>query len=576
MTTANGFFDNLKRVAGDAASKTWDRASGVFEGLRGQASAATDYVKNAVNPGAAASAEEQAAKSTVQSAQRMAATGMEPGPAGLRSTPDAIVARAADPVGRSGPSTGQMIKNASQYTPRGLGGFLAKTGRALPAVTPLVEAGTAAMNIADGENPVKAIGRGLVRGGMTVAGGLGGAALGTLGAPGVGTLLGGAAGGTAGYRIGDAVSDSLFGPAPDGQPDLRKPVGGAAAPVAAPVAAPRNANSVMTGRSSMTDGDSLNGQRIPLASENADARPQAIISEPSLNPAPGYGAIQRTGNLNPDGSVDRSTAKPAVALGNGLGSQPVQTAQAGQSAAAGGSANGLREVPTVQGRGLTKFKADVRNQHAATEARSQDVTRENNAIARTIQLAQMQRTNENDRQEQVVKSVDDYVRAKNPAVKESLVPGSKAQADYEAGIKQKGADLHDRLRHTASVTPGVGSLGRVSESQQTLLHKANDFRERLETTGRSGVIPWAQDFFGNKRFDSKNLYSYLPARDDKGAVKPAIPETFGYSVEMGNGNRIKVYKLGGGGFNFTGPNDPIDADAMELIKPAIDASRTRR
>ena len=74
-----------------------------------------------------------------------------------------------------------------------------------------------------------------------------------------------------------------------------------------------------------------------------------------------------------------------------------------------------------------------------------------------------------------------------------------------------------------------------------------------------------RDFFGNKRFDSRDLYSY-----DVKSAKPAIDG--GYVIELNNGNTVKAEAVSGGGFNFFTPNGPVDADLAKLYTPVVEAA----
>lgn len=536
--TPTNFFDNMKRMGGALA----DRAKGMI-GL-GEAPVQTGAAEGPIsNP-------------NVQSGPKLSGEATK-----YVTDKAALDAKFAQPAAPGRIATG-----------------LRTAGKVAPALAVGAEAYDATSNIMNGENPVKSIGRAALRGGATLLGG----AAGALGGGGIASVPLAVGGGALGYKLGDMAADYIFGQPPQAQPSMREaPVRPGAAPAPAP--------------------EPVTGPQIPVMSQPGEpggtARPEALMAPNSdLVPQAGYGGIKRTGVLTgvapgagPMGTdrnvVDRSSAGPARGLGNGdptvvapvqrLAYERAQAEEAArqENAPAAAGAGGLRGVPIVRGRGITQFKADAENARNAVAMAGVDATRENNAAVRAQAAATLAHTRESENEKRVDQRTGDYVRAKNPAVAESLIPGSKAQQDYEAKVKQQTSDVNERIRHTVSLTNG--SVGALAEPTHSVLLKANDFRERAEEA-RKGALPWATDFFGNKRFDSKNLLSYLPARDGKGGVKPALPEVFGYSVEMGNGNKVKVYKLAGGGFNLTGPNDPIDADAMELIKPAIEASQRAR
>lgn len=453
----------------------------------------------------------------------------------------------------------------------GLRGALSTAGRAAgPAAAALSEGISLTGALSNGENPIKAVGRSALRGGMTMLGGAAGAGLGTLAAPGAGTLAGGAAGAYAGQKVGNAAADYVFGPE---------------APAAAP--APQAAqpqSGVLEGHSSPS-GDYLNGQRLPTAGAPGSGLRTVPVTAGEVmggtaNPAPGQGAFQRTTPGNPGQAVavggDESVARDAA------------QARANSEAAAAKNlrSGGAQPQPGVFGeiaqmQGLrTKVQSDAARDSATREGlrlasttRGQDITREGQQTSAALKIAELHRAMGNENETRVTKRTEDYVRSKMTPERAQLFNDPATRAAEEQKLKQQTSDVQERIRHTQSLT-GKG-VGELPEAQHSLLLKANDLRERLEGEGRKGVVAFAQDFVGNKRFDSKNLYSYLPARDGSGTVKPAIPETFGYSVEMGNGNKVKVYKLAGGGFNFTGPNDPMDSEAMELMQPAIAAAQKK-
>jgi len=99
--------------------------------------------------------------------------------------------------------------------------------------------------------------------------------------------------------------------------------------------------------------------------------------------------------------------------------------------------------------------------------------------------------------------------------------------------------------------------------EQLLL--ARKVRDKVNE-GRGNFGQSVRDFFGNKRADSSDLYSYLPAKVERAT----LPGGGGYVVHSRNGNTMTVKQAQGGGFNFTGPNDPVDADIAALIRPAIE------
>lgn len=530
LSSAGDFFGNLGRRSKELGDEVMDKA----KGLRGQAKAApgpSSTPNFETSPGVSEAIKANAGSGEAQSYLR-----------------------------------GQQAQNASfqaANAPAPKPGFLSRSatnvGRLAGPAAAASEVYSAGSNISAGENPVSAVGRSLLRGGTTMLGGAAGAALGTLGGP-VGTLAGGVAGSAAGYKLGDTVADKVFGP--EGKPS---------SPIASAQAAPAQAAQPNLAATPATTAAPDPGYVDLVGGDKA--RPAVLTDTTFGVPVSGQGAFRRTGTLLANGEIDRSTGGTATKLGG-----PDEPASAGLRNAPVAATSG---APRVEGKGLYKFRADTTNAKLAEADATNKATLAATVAQRDLELRkwmyEKEHTAQNEQEKRVGERTADYVRAKNPAVSESLVPGSKAQQDYEAKVKQETADVGERLRHTLSVTKQTP--GKLNDDQHSLLLKANDIRNRLEPY-RSSKLGWAQDFFGSKRFDSKNLYSYLPARDAGGTVKPAIPKTFGYSVEMGNGNKMKVYsavnKDGTTGFNFTGPNDPVDADAMEIMTPAIKAAQQAR
>lgn len=155
------------------------------------------------------------------------------------------------------------------------------------------------------------------------------------------------------------------------------------------------------------------------------------------------------------------------------------------------------------------------------------------------------------------KELEDYARGKvgDPKINEtagdhaSRVKGelSKVRTDinYSLGNRKDGRKLEDL---------------EPAERQQLLLAKS--IKDRV-VDARGDLGQKFRDYFGNKQFDSKDLYSYMPKR-----VEPTTAG--GYKVLMANGNTMTVQAARGGGFNLTGPNDPVDADIQQLISPLVD------
>lgn len=374
-----------------------------------------------------------------------------------------------------------------------------------------------------------------------------------------------------GYKVANAATGGLLsGALPSAQ---------AAAPAAPPAPAAPSTGGLRTAPSAEPQGDLVdltNGGR---------ARPSVLTDSNIGVPVPGQGAMRVGGNpalkVGGDAAMAAEDARVRENASVAQARASLRT-DAQPGSAAGGVFGDIAKLGSLRAQDVAAQRDQAqmnKNVQHGLENQGQQFTREANISQRQLQIAQLSHTLGNENEKRVDARTADYVRSKAEVANPQLYADPATRASEDAKLKQKTADVNERIKHTLSVTKAGITTSTLPEATHTLLLKANDFRDRLQQArtggGLTGKMQWAQDFFGNKQFDSGNLLSYLPARDKGGAVKPAIPETFGYSVEMGNGNKVKVYALAGGGFNFSGPNDPIDNDAMELMKPAIDAAQRK-
>lgn len=165
-------------------------------------------------------------------------------------------------------------------------------------------------------------------------------------------------------------------------------------------------------------------------------------------------------------------------------------------------------------------------------------------------------------------ALEDYVKSSIPGQNTSLIGGEKA-VDYTNRVGTEKAKLADQINYTLGDTSGK-RLGQLDGTHLQQLLMGAKLKSKLEAS-RGSAANWASDFFGNKRVDSKNLYSYMPS----GAEPTMIPNGGGYRIQTRNGNTMTVKNAADGGFNWTGPNDPSDADVMELIAPYIKKLRAQ-
>jgi hypothetical protein len=576
MTTTNNFFENVANRSKALAAEGWDRAQSAFNGLRGQSAASVGNAAGRAVGGAAAATGETISEAGRGFSQGLRGEALPPDAAnakwGAQGSPEAQQFRAGGSSAPAPAQVGTPPKPGMLRTTAGkLGGAVGKLG--VPgalAAGAIDSAGTSTEDYRQqwGLPNMTAVGRGLR--------GLGASE----NAAQLGDDLVVRGVGTAG-SVANAATLGLFNKMvpPAEASTAPKPAGSTAA---APNPGLKSEAVQPTDDGSFVD--LTNGSR---------ARPNVLTDSNIGVPVPGQGAF-RGGN------------RPAQAVG-GPASMAAENARVQENAAAAQAKNSytasLRAGGPSDGQGTSEGgggvfgemakmaslrTADVsaqRNQaqmnknveHGLTN-QGQQITEANNKAQIALQIHDRNHTLGNENEKRVETRTADYVRSKAEVANPQLYADPATRASEDAKLKQQTADVNERIKHTLSVTKAGITTGTLPDAQHSLLLKANDMRDRLEPF-RNSKLAWAQDFFGDKRFDSKNLYSYLPARDKGGAVKAAEPGGFGYTITMGNGNKVKAYSVlnpnGGIGFNFTGPNDAIDADVMELIKPAIDAAQRK-
>ena len=429
-------------------------------------------------------------------------------------------------------------------------------GPALGAANIGLEAYNATRNIQEGENPLKSIGRGALRGGSAFLGAAGGAALGAASPVPGGALMGGLAGGYGGYEAGDFVSDALFGPAP-GSPDDQVTQMMKSQP--SPSAAPHN-QQVMTGRSSAA-GDTLNGQTLPTVGRNGQPgpsqTPQELISGTAV-PARGTGAFQVTqadGTVNPAQGVD-------------FRNQQVQpqgqmvTAQARDDMLFGPKEKDLRApLPGVFGEmaqrqslrsrhkgALIAQQQGNRNADRAVKMRGQD------AVAGAAAARNATAVRAEDRAAGAVaeKRVNDSINT----IARASVSQEKQGEDYEPAVKEASARLNRDIDYTMGDRFDRRKKADLQPIEINQLRLASEAKRAMEG-GRSSIWKSIKEMIGTKRFDSRDLYSYMPEYRDGNTV---------YFKNENNVDMTTIVKGGRNWWNVLFPNDPADTQFMEIVK----------
>lgn len=344
-----------------------------------------------------------------------------------------------------------------------------------------------------------------------------------------------------------------------GSTDFGKPGVGANQPVVAPPSGVADREDAQQGEAMRSA--ALRGPVTPptpmVPTSAGPQTPQQVIDGTAV-PAIGTGVIQRTGGPQGKGT--------ATAVGLRQPGQPEVPQKPDDLAALRrlGGQGAFGSMAALGGYGaISRMKKEEADLGLRTQAAQMSVLKYNNEVARD------KRDFDVKQEESGAKRFDDVLKQHSVEVtgaqKTSMVPGmSEKPEEYKARVAQTEAKVKGDISYTLGDTAGSKKIGDLAPAEQQQLLMGSKMKGLVEKARESGA-QWARDFFGNKRFDSKNLYSYMPA-DAEGTV---IPFQGGYLIRTRNGNTLSVSKTGGG-FNFTGPNDPVDADVMSLVGPVIE------
>lgn len=133
-----------------------------------------------------------------------------------------------------------------------------------------------------------------------------------------------------------------------------------------------------------------------------------------------------------------------------------------------------------------------------------------------------------------------------------------------ANIANKASEFRNEINFALGNRKDGRKLGDLSDTEMQQLVIGKKFKDGVNDA-RSGFSQSMRDYFGSKRFDSKDLYSYIPARVERSNTPGSS-----YKVIMKNGNTADITALAKGGFNWFGPNEAVDADMLAMITPLID------
>lgn len=307
----------------------------------------------------------------------------------------------------------------------------------------------------------------------------------------------------------------------------------------------------------------------PAAQTGTQAQQVAI-------PAEGTGSIQRTttGNTGQVQAVGGAASDSLV--GGTAQSASLRNPSSGAPQPAGAPAGsqaqgGLRDVsvPVLPGRmgvnDLVRNKHDLKSAQLSLEARGQDVQDMNNQRQVAIRQYEIQHQLGKENEERVNAQIEQHAKAKMaPLSVGTLGSSGTAKAEYDAKVAQEVAATKNRFQNSIADRKDGRSIQTLKPAEMQQLRTLDKVRDRVMES-RGGSFQTLRDLIGQKRFDSENLYSYH--------VTGATPSVQGgYVVHLGNGNQIHVKELAGGHFVLFGANEPVDADTMAMIRPAIAAA----
>lgn len=147
---------------------------------------------------------------------------------------------------------------------------------------------------------------------------------------------------------------------------------------------------------------------------------------------------------------------------------------------------------------------------------------------------------------------------------------TEMDSTYKDRIGQHAAQTKNRINYTLANRKDGKNLEDLSDTEQQQLLLL-DRLQRKVTAGRSDTVQQLRDVFGNKRFDSNDLYSYAPVAKEMSL----IPGGGGYHITTANGNTVTAKRGVGGVWNYMSPNGPIDSDIAELLTKQLKAKESK-
>lgn len=318
----------------------------------------------------------------------------------------------------------------------------------------------------------------------------------------------------------------------------------AAAAAAAPgtAVAPAAASAIPGGEAAKAAGAPQNsGDGIPTL-RGTSVSPESLIAGNAV-PALGYGAFKRTGGEAVGIHAPATEADKEAGLG----------ARARPGTAPGG-AGGV-------GGAIAKLYS------AGAEGRAAALNRDYQLKAGSQRIAMMQLQNklQQEGRERNNATIDSIATAKMEAT-----GAATNDKDYGRNLEREKAKHRDEFVYSASQRDDKRNFGDLNDQEVQQLADLKKLKDNVES-GRSSITAGLRDWFGISRTDSRNLYSYAPK------IKEAatLPGSGGTVFTLANGNKVTATAAKGGGFNFIGPNNAVDADIDRMMNAAVEQYQTK-
>jgi len=351
-------------------------------------------------------------------------------------------------------------------------------------------------------------------------------------------------------------------------PDLNSPItgleGGATTANTALVQKTQRRNALRDGTPTLPNNDAFPQEQAPAVDTASPATPSGVRSQlDSVQPGEGF-----IGRSPTEGRTYTQDELRALSDRNTVQGNTVQGLRGGRTSLPdvgrfGGGAFG--SLAALGAYGATSRLA--KNQEEANVAREKNIVDREVAEAKGLRGAfnaetarrQLELSEEKASQEELDKAIDDEVRRGEGPQSTSIIPfAGESKEAYEGRLSQRRSELAGDIRHTMAQL-GVKNL---KGPQREALFTAARFKQAVKNN--PSAMQALRDYFGIKRFTSRDLTSYLPKKVERTTLGGG-----GYLVHLKNGNTITVRELAGGGFNLLGPNAPVDRDIQNVYGSMI-------